>query len=541
MLELFEEAQDAESTRAAVPQAGPSTLPSKAEAMEVVSAADPAKKQQAVRHPHTVSHMLGWLKHWTSLPAEVLGLFRAAFGTAFVSIAHFVSGFSGGNLLTKIKTGIQKLLDGVKFPGGNFGELVKKGLSTAIGMVGDLLLPSVFRMVAGAVKTGIGKALTELFGGDLVQEALDKFQQWKTLLETIERKVTGVFSGVLKFVEDVVAVIKKGAAIVDAVNRAKRAIQIGIRLAECAGVWTCLVAAASLVVDIDDKIIGQLKDKILSACNVRSLMAGAVRRLLIDVPARIADGILGLVHDIIPDSLSPLKTVFSVKVQPEPVPELKEMEDKDCWGSILGFSLFDEGFSHSKGDGKGDQKDKDKKDPKDTKGPNEYQEHEGHQGHEGRQAEHTGAAESASRQEQDGAGRRSRRRIRRRRAAKPRCRRGIGRARDCVQRQTARSGSRNRAQSAAVYGVARHAHATAGARAGVESYLPQPVPGNGELLRRGSARQARAVHAADCDDGMEDRQPNRVRDRHEPQIHQRRGVTPMDGRSTRWRPSSRAI
>ena len=367
-LELFEEAQDAETARAAVPQAGPSTLPSKAQAIDVVSAADPAKKQPAVRHPHTVSAMLGWLKHWTSLPAEILGVFRAAFGTAFVKIAHFVSGFSGGNLLTKIKTGIQKLFNGVKFPGGNFGALVKEGLAKALGMVGDLLLPSVFRMVAGAVKTGVGKALTELFGGDLVQEALDKFQQWKTLLETIEQKVTGVFSGVLKFVEDVVAVIKKGAAIVDAVNRAKRAIQIGIRLAECSGVYTCVVAALSLVVDVDDKIIGQLKDKILSACNVRSLMAGAVRRLLIDVPAKIANGILGLVHDIVPDALGPLKTVFSVKVQPEPVPELKEMEDTDCWGIDLGFSLFDEGFSHpDTGDGKG-TKDKGAKDTKDTKG-----------------------------------------------------------------------------------------------------------------------------------------------------------------------------
>jgi hypothetical protein len=367
-LELFEGAHDAEEARAQLSQTGPSALPAKkADVLDILGATDPGKSAKPRKHPHKLGDVLGWLKHWTSRPAEILGVFRAAFGGVFVKIAHLASGIGKSNLFVKIKEGIKKLFAGVSMGTGAIAALMKEGLAYALGKVSDLLLPSVFRMVAGAIKTGIGKALTELFGGDLVRLALDQIQKWKDLVEAIEKKVEDALGGVLRFVTDVVAVIKKGMAIVDAVKKAERAIKIGIRLAECSGVYTCVAAAVSLVVDIDDKIILALKDKILSACNVRSLLAGSVRRLLVDAPVRIANGILGLVHDIVPAGLGPLKTVFSVKVQPESLPELKEMEDTDCWGIDLGFSLFDEGFSHPKKDDRKDDKKDDKKDKKDDK------------------------------------------------------------------------------------------------------------------------------------------------------------------------------
>jgi hypothetical protein len=376
-LELFEEAYDAEEARKEVPQTGSSSLPTnkKADVIDVVTKADPKTGRKEKKHPRKLGHLLGWLKHWTGIPAEILGVFRAVFGRVFVSIAHLASGIGKSGLFTRIKNGFKTLFDRAKMPSGAIATLMKEGLVFALGKVSDLLLPSVFRMVAGSVKAGIGKALTELFGGDVIEQALEQFHKWKDLVESIEQKVKSALDGVLSFVQNIVAVLQQATAIVDTVKKVQRAIKIGIRLAECAGVWSCLVALASLVVEIDDKIIMQLKDKILSLCNVRSLLAGAVRRLMIDVPVRVANGILSLVHGIIPDSLTPLKTVFSVPVTPEPVPELKEMEDTDCWGIDLGFSLFDEGFSHPKKDG--DQKDKKDpkqkeprpgKEPKDTKG-----------------------------------------------------------------------------------------------------------------------------------------------------------------------------
>ena len=199
-------------------------------------------------------------------------------------------------------------------------------------------------MLTGSIKKGVVKALEGVF-----EEELKTLEGWKTKIDDFMKKIAGILQPALNIISSVMEVIRTSTQIANMVKTAENAIEWGIRLAECSGVWSCLLILAEPFTDrLKDEAIYALKDKILSACGVRSLLGGAVRRLLFGVPVDIANGILNVAKDLASGAPKPVQTIFSQGVDREDPPELKEMEDNDCWGIDLGFSLFDEGFTHSK-------------------------------------------------------------------------------------------------------------------------------------------------------------------------------------------------
>ena len=336
------------------------TSKDKGELINVVSGSDTKKNKKV--HRRSLGDLRPWLAHWTGPLSDVLGVFRAAFGGMFVRVAQLLSGIGKSDLLAKLKKRVVDLFAAIKLKADRSAILtvMKEGLKWAVGKVADLLLPSVFRMVAGAIHTGIGKALADLFDRDLVKQAHEEFDKWRQTLEGIEKSIHSKIDGILTLFQEAKDLVSKLASIAEMVSRVESGIKWGIRLAECSGVWSCVLVLLGPVLDkLEDKAILALKDRILSACGVRSLLAGSVRRVLVDAPVFIANKILSFLHDLVPESLPPLRTVFAEKVTPEPPPELKEMEDNDCWGIDLGFSFFDEGFTHNKsGADKGGKDDK---------------------------------------------------------------------------------------------------------------------------------------------------------------------------------------
>lgn len=344
-LEKFDDAYDANEELAKISGTGVSTLAGKKVDLIDVFRGSGATKTK-ITHPPELGKLFGWLKHWTGKPAEILGVFRSLFGGAFIKVAEFFSGAGDWDLLKKIKQTAANLFDKIPFPSGAFGDVLKEGLKFALLRISDLLIPSVFRMLTGSIKKGVVIALKGVF-----EEELETLEGWKTKIDDFMKKIEGILKPALDIISDLMEVVRKAGQITNMVKKAENAIEWGIRLAECSGVWSCLLILAEPFTDrLKDEAIYALKDKILSACGVRSLLGGAVRRLLFGVPFDIASGILGLAKKLASaiDAPKPVQTIFSQGVDREDPPELKEMEDNDCWGIDLGFSLFDEGFTHTK-------------------------------------------------------------------------------------------------------------------------------------------------------------------------------------------------
>jgi hypothetical protein len=357
-LELLDGAYDAERALEAVPGTGPSILPKGKDDLIDIFSQDDTKAAKATTAKTTpakkktqksAGDVFGWLKRWTGVPIEALGLFRAAFGGAFVKMATFFSSISKNPIIAGIKDKLQSAFAAVKMPTSALGTLMKEGFAFALGKVSDLLLPSVFRMIISSLKGGIVDALKSLLGDDFIDKVFKTAETWKQKFEILEGKVKSVLDPILKIVEKVAAVVQKAGDIVSLVSKIQSAIRWGLRLARCGGVWTCITNLADFFTDyLEEKAILALKGMVLSACNVRSLIAGAIRTLLGTFPFKLAKGIVEGIRDLIPDGLDTLKKVFSHPVVAEELPKLKEMDDTDCWSIDLGFSLFDDGFNTPK-------------------------------------------------------------------------------------------------------------------------------------------------------------------------------------------------
>lgn len=369
-LQLFAEAQAADNVVRGVAGAGGSTMPAVRQQLDVVTGTGTARKV----HKRDLDQVLHWMRTWTSRPASILGRFRKRFGGVFVKLAGFLSRVGQSGPVQRVKAALQNLFK--RMSGGRGGsplaDLAIKGVSFALHQIADLLLPPTFRLVASAIHAGIRKKLAGLFELDLASEAKDLFEgftKWfkhleifGTSIESIGEKIVSVLASIQKIADT----IRK---VVGYIEDAATIVKWGIRGLQCSGVLSCITIVLE---PVKNWAIRRFGDKALKACGVRYLIARGVLPFFASVPAKLANGILGLLKRLVPSGLGPVSEIFDESVADEPLPPAKDIVDDECWSIDLGFSLFD-GFRTSKpkigGDRSGDDGDDAPAPPKPPKPP----------------------------------------------------------------------------------------------------------------------------------------------------------------------------
>jgi hypothetical protein len=224
-------------------------------------------------------------------------------------------------------------------------------VSFAIQQLSTLLLPSVVRVLTGAIKEGIKDKLKEIFDLEvvhLVKKKFDEFEEWWKKAKDFGDTFGGIFDEIAKVLETISSFVKTFQEVRDYIDKAATIVKWGIRALQCSGIISCL---SLLFESLKEKAIEFLGDKALESCGLRYLMAKGVHELFSGLPGTLARGVLAILRKLT-SAFGSLSDIFAEKyVHDEAIPDPSEIVDDKCWSINLGFS-FMKGFKKSPKPGK---------------------------------------------------------------------------------------------------------------------------------------------------------------------------------------------
>jgi hypothetical protein len=275
------------------------------------------------------SKTLDETEFWTGSSVEVIGFFRATFGSAFVFL-H--------NLYVRVRERLKNLLQSrAEGSGGGIEGAAFRVVFKLLKMAGKIIISEVLNELASSLVTGVTNKLRELLPVERIEELREKVAEVKKLADDINKSALGKLNS---FLRDVLGpfgkVMKAVEAARDTFEKIKTVISIvrwGARVIACASppALGCLWILAQSVLEKFASIV-------IESCWFQQKVAPYVFEIPFvrrELPRRVAETIRSLVVGIFPG----LTDVFA-EIAPEV--EFDEKKDVACGKGPSGAELTPE-------------------------------------------------------------------------------------------------------------------------------------------------------------------------------------------------------